>query len=43
LLQQNKVHEAVDMFEKSAEMARTEAELVNALTYENVSYTLPSS
>ncbi|GAA6061923.1 hypothetical protein JCM10212_000548 [Sporobolomyces blumeae] len=35
LLQQNKVHEAVEMFEKSAEMARTEAELVNALTYEN--------
>ncbi|GJN91884.1 hypothetical protein Rhopal_004909-T1 [Rhodotorula paludigena] len=35
LLQQNKVHEAVDMFERSAEMARTEPELVNALTYEN--------
>lgn len=37
LLQQNKVHEAVEMFEKAAEMARTEPELVNALTYENVS------
>ncbi|GAA5961879.1 hypothetical protein JCM3765_006419 [Sporobolomyces pararoseus] len=35
LLQQNKVHEAVEMFSKSAEMARTEQELVNALTYEN--------
>ncbi|GAA5979871.1 hypothetical protein JCM10908_001447 [Rhodotorula pacifica] len=35
LLQQNKVHEAVEMFEKAAEMARTEPELVNALTYEN--------
>lgn len=36
LLQQNKVHDAADMFAKSAEMARTEPELVNALTYENV-------
>ncbi|GAA6010387.1 hypothetical protein JCM10207_005204 [Rhodosporidiobolus poonsookiae] len=35
LLQQNKVHDAVEMFGKSAEMARTEPELVNALTYEN--------
>ncbi|KPV78707.1 uncharacterized protein RHOBADRAFT_51141 [Rhodotorula graminis WP1] len=35
LLQQNKVHDAVEMFERSAEMARTEPELVNALTYEN--------
>ena len=35
LLQQNKVHEAVKMFEKSAEMARTEPELINALTYES--------
>ncbi|BGP29124.1 TOM (translocase of outer membrane) complex component [Rhodotorula toruloides] len=35
LLQQNKVHDAADMFAKSAEMARTEPELVNALTYEN--------
>ncbi|ORY62858.1 mitochondrial outer membrane translocase receptor TOM70 [Leucosporidium creatinivorum] len=34
LLQQNKVHEAVKMFEKSAEMSRTEPELINALTYE---------
>lgn len=42
LLQQNKVHEAVDMFSKAAEMARTEPELVNALTYENVSSLLLS-
>ncbi|GAA5973994.1 hypothetical protein JCM11641_008202 [Rhodosporidiobolus odoratus] len=35
LLQQNKVEEAVGAFQKSAEMARTEPELVNALTYEN--------
>ncbi|GAA5839632.1 hypothetical protein JCM11251_003563 [Rhodosporidiobolus azoricus] len=35
LLQQNKVQDAVGMFERSAEMARTEPELVNALTYEN--------
>lgn len=35
LLQQNKVHEAVKAFEKSAEIARTEPELVNALAYEN--------
>ncbi|BGP36980.1 TOM (translocase of outer membrane) complex component [Rhodotorula kratochvilovae] len=44
LLQQNKVTEAVEMFERSAEMARTEPELVNALTYENVRpLSLPSS
>lgn len=35
LLQQNKVHEAVKAFEKSAEIARTEPELVNALAFEN--------
>ena len=35
LLQQNKVHEAVDAFAKSAEIARTEPELVNALAYES--------
>lgn len=35
LLQQNKVHEAVKAFEKSAEIARTEPELVNALAYES--------
>jgi import receptor subunit TOM70 len=35
LLQQNKVHDAVGMFERSAELARTEPELVNALTFEN--------
>lgn len=37
LLQQNKVNEAVKEFARSAELARTEPELVNALTYENVS------
>lgn len=36
LLQQNKVHEAVGMFARSAELSRTEPELINALTYENV-------
>lgn len=36
LLQQNKVHQAVEMFARSAEMSRTEPELINALTYENV-------
>ncbi|GAA5853383.1 hypothetical protein JCM8547_002435 [Rhodosporidiobolus lusitaniae] len=35
LLQQNKVEDAVVMFERSAAMARTEPELINALTYEN--------
>jgi len=35
LLQQNKVTDAVTMFARSAELARTEPELVNALTYEN--------
>lgn len=35
LLQQNKVHEAVGMFARSAEMSRTEPELVNALTFEH--------
>lgn len=34
LLQQNKVEEAVESFAKSAEIARTEPELVNALAYE---------
>ncbi|KDE09717.1 hypothetical protein MVLG_00120 [Microbotryum lychnidis-dioicae p1A1 Lamole] len=34
LLQQNKVHDAVKMFELSAQVSRTEPELVNALTYE---------
>ena len=35
LLQQNKVHEAVKAFARSAEIARTEMELQNALAYEN--------
>ena len=34
LLQQNKIHIAVDMFKRSAELSRTEMELTNALTYE---------
>ncbi|SCZ90329.1 BZ3500_MvSof-1268-A1-R1_Chr1-3g01920 [Microbotryum saponariae] len=34
LLQQNKVHDAVKMFELSAQVSRTEPELINALTYE---------
>lgn len=43
LLQQNKVHEAVGMFARSAEMSRTEPELINALTYENVRDSFPIS
>jgi import receptor subunit TOM70 len=35
LLQQNKIREAAKAFEHSAEIARTEPELVNALAYEN--------
>lgn len=35
LLQQNKVQDAVGMFARSAELSRTEPELINALTYEN--------
>jgi len=37
LLQQNKIKEALVMFEKGAEMARTEPELENHLTYALVS------
>jgi mitochondrial import receptor subunit TOM70 len=36
-LQQGKVSEAVDLFERQAELARSEPELVNALTYKFVS------
>lgn len=36
-LQQAKVPEAIAYFERSAMIARTEPELVNAITYENVS------
>ncbi|KAK4704360.1 hypothetical protein P7C70_g1838, partial [Phenoliferia sp. Uapishka_3] len=35
LLQQNKVRDAVSVFARSAELSRTEPELINALTYEN--------
>lgn len=34
LLQQNKIRDAVATFQKSAEIARTEPELANALAYE---------
>ncbi|WVR08724.1 hypothetical protein IAU60_005782 [Kwoniella sp. DSM 27419] len=36
-LQQGKIDEAIKWFEKSAQLARTEAELVNAITYEYAS------
>ena len=37
-LQQAKVPEAIAYFERSAQIARTEPELINAITYENVSF-----
>ena len=37
-LQQGKIDEAVKMFERNAQLARNEAELVNALTYQYASY-----
>lgn len=36
-LQQNKIDGAVEMFKRQAELARSEPELVNALTYQYVS------
>ena len=36
-LQQNKIDGAVAMFKRQAELARSEPELVNALTYQYVS------
>jgi Flp pilus assembly protein TadD len=33
MLQQGKVTEALDYFEKAAELSRTEGEIVNALSY----------
>jgi tetratricopeptide (TPR) repeat protein len=36
-LQQSKIEKAVEMFERQAELARSEPELVNALTYQYVS------
>src|ERR1700691_3355295 len=35
-LQQSKIERAVEMFARQAELARSEAELVNALTYQYV-------
>ena len=40
-LQQAKIPEAVKMFERQAELARSEPELINALTYQYVSRDLP--
>lgn len=37
-LQQSKIERAVEMFERQAELARSEPELVNALTYQYVSW-----
>lgn len=36
-LQQSRIDKAVEMFERQAELARSEPELVNALTYQFVS------
>ena len=36
-LQQSKIPEAIEYFRKSADIARTEPELVNAITYEYAS------
>lgn len=36
-LQQGKIDRAVEMFERQAELARSEPELINALTYQYVS------
>ena len=36
-LQQGKIDEAIKWFEKSGKLARTEGELVNAITYEHAS------
>lgn len=36
-LQQGKIQDAIQYFERSAKIARTEPELINALTYENAS------
>jgi import receptor subunit TOM70 len=36
-LQQSKIDQAVKMFERQSELARSEPELVNALTYQYVS------
>lgn len=36
-LQQSKIEKAVEMFERQADLARSEPELINALTYQFVS------
>lgn len=36
-LQQGKIEDAITWFEKSASLARTEGELINAITYEHAS------
>jgi import receptor subunit TOM70 len=36
-LQQGKIEKAVELFARQAELARTQAELINALTYQFVS------
>jgi import receptor subunit TOM70 len=36
-LQQSKIDQAVKMFERQSELARSEPELINALTYQYVS------
>jgi import receptor subunit TOM70 len=38
-LQQSNIERAVDMFERQTELARSEPELVSALTYKYVSWT----
>ncbi len=39
-LQQNKIEAAVDLFKRQADLARSEPELVNALTYQYVSISI---
>lgn len=40
-LQQSKIEEAVELFKRQAQLARSEPELVNALTYQYVCIVLP--
>jgi import receptor subunit TOM70 len=42
-LQQSKIERAVEMFTRQVELARSEAELINALTYQYVKSCLLSS
>lgn len=41
-LQQSKIERAVEMFKKQVDLARSEPELVNALTYEYVRLPFPT-